>query len=163
MRIDWELMDRIDYFNRPIPYPIFFWYDNPGEYMTDYNAAVSFLMGKNLVIGELESVTMNISEIDSSYLAVHKVLNSRKINETEMVLNQIQNPIDQNETLFNLLCPSIQIKSSSILSISNIRDTKTSEPNIADSIFPPIRPDESIIMNLIKEYENGYNLLSKQN
>jgi hypothetical protein len=60
LRIDWELMDRIDYFNKPLPYPIYYWYDSPGEYISDYNAAISFLMSKNLVIGELENVTKNI-------------------------------------------------------------------------------------------------------
>lgn len=156
LRIDWELMDRIDYFNRPIPYPIFFWYDNPGEYMTDYNAAVSFLMSKNLVIGELKSITKNITEIDSSYLAAHKVLNSRKINKSEMVLNQIQNPIDANETLFNLLYP-FQYNNKIILDFidsKDIKDVKSSEPNIADSSFWHLyRMDAGLIVNLIpKEY-----------
>lgn len=156
LRIDWELMDRIDYFNRPIPYPIFFWYDNPGEYMTDYNAAVSFLMGSNLIIGELESVTMNISEVDSSYLTSHKVLNSRKINEVEMVLNQIQNPIDANNTLFDLLYP-FQYNNKTILdfiSTKDIKDVESSEPNIADSLFWHLyQIDAGFIVNLIpKEY-----------
>ena len=156
LKINWELMDRIDHFNRQIPYPIFFWYDIPGEYMTDYNAAVSFLMGKNLVIGELESITMNISEIDSSYLAAHKVLNSRKINEVEMVLNQIQNPIDASSTLFNLLYP-FQYNNQIILDFINtkeIKDVKLSEPNIADSLFWHLyQIDAGLIVNLIpKDY-----------
>jgi hypothetical protein len=152
LRINWELMDRIDYFNRPIPYPIFFWYDSPGEYMTDYNAAISFLMSKNLVIGELESVTKKITEIDSSYLAAHKVLNSRKINEVEMVLNQIQYPIEANNTLFNLLYP-FQYNDKIILDFINtkdIRDVKSKEPNIADSLLWHLyRIDEGLIVNLI--------------
>ncbi|WP_194974839.1 DUF4230 domain-containing protein [Aquiflexum lacus] len=137
LRIDWELMDRIDYFNKPIPYPIYFWYDNPGEYITDYNAAISFLMSKNLVIGELENVLKNISEVDSAYLASNKVLNSKKFNETEIVLTQVQNPIDAEDTLFSLLYP-YQYNSkiiSDFINTKDIKDVKITEPNPSDSKY----------------------------
>ncbi|WP_373493128.1 DUF4230 domain-containing protein [Aquiflexum sp.] len=159
LRLDWELMDRIDYFNKPIPYPIYFWYDNPGEYISDFNAAISFLMSKNLVIGELESVTKNISEVDSAYLATHKVLNSKKINELELVLNQVQNPIDARETLFSLLYP-YQYNSKIIMNFINnkeIRDVKLNEPNPSDIKFWHLyQVDQELVIHLIPEEFNDW-------
>ncbi|WP_373521927.1 DUF4230 domain-containing protein [Aquiflexum sp.] len=159
LRIDWELIDRIDYFNKHIPYPIYFWYDSPGEYISDFNAAISFLMDKNLIIGELESVTKNISEVDSSYLATNKVLNSKKINEVELVLNQIQNPIDARDTLFSLLYP-YQYNSKIIMNFINnkeIRDVKLTEPNPSDLKFWHLyQIDHGHVMHLIPEEFNDW-------
>lgn len=153
-RIDWELMDRIDYFNRPIPHPIYFWYNNPGEYITDFNDAISFLMGKNLVIGELETVTKKFTEVDSSYLALHKVLNSKKINELEIVLTQIQNPIDAKESLFSLLYP-YQYNSkiiSDFINTKEIKDIRMNEINYSDtSLWHLYHVEQKQVLNLIPE------------
>lgn len=158
LRIDWELIDRIDYFNKPIPHPIYFWYDSPGEYITDFNAAVSFLMNENLVIGELENVTRKISEVDSTYLATHKVLNSKKINEKEIILTQVQNPADAKNTLFNLLYP-YQYSSKIIvdfISTKGIRDVKSIEPNPSDSTFWHLYHTEYGLIHLIPEDYNDW-------
>lgn len=137
LRIDWELMDRIDYFNKLIPYPIYYWYDNPGEYISDYNAAISFLMDKNLVFGELENVTRKIDEVDSAYLAENKVLNNQKISETEIVLTQVRNPIDAKDTLFSLLYPYQYNHEiiSDFISSKEILEIESDESSISDSLF----------------------------
>jgi hypothetical protein len=154
LRIDWELLESINYFNKPIPYPIYFWYDSPGEYITDYNAAISFLMGKNLVIGEMESVTKRIADVDSAYLATHKVLNSKKINEVELVLNQVQNPIDARSTLLGLLYP-YQYNSNIIMNFINtkeISDVELTEPKLSDGkIWHLYHIDQEIVMHSIPE------------
>jgi hypothetical protein len=159
LRFDWGLIDRIDYFNKPIPYPIYYWYDNPGEYITDFNAAISFLISKNLVLGELENVTKNIEEVDPSYLAEHNVLNSKKISKTEIVLTQIQNPIDAKDTLFSLLYP-YQYNSDIIadfISSKEIQDVEITEPNPSDSILWHLyRAEYSRVINLIPEELNDW-------
>lgn len=159
LRFDWELMDRIDYFNKPIPHPTYYWYNNPGEYITDFNAAISFLMSKNLVIGELENVTKKLEEVGPSYLAEHNVLNSKKISETEIVLTQIQNPIEAKDTLFSLLYP-YQYNSkiiSDFISTKEIKDVEITEPNPSDSILWHLyRPEYSRVVNLIPEEFNDW-------
>ncbi|SMD45064.1 Protein of unknown function [Aquiflexum balticum DSM 16537] len=159
LRIDWELMDRIDYFNKSIPYPIYYWYDNPGEYISDFNAAISFLMNKNLVFGELENVTKNIDEVDSAYLAENKVLNSQKISETEIVLTQVRNPIDAKDTLFSLLYP-YQYNSEIIadfISSEEIMDIKSNKSSISDSlIWLLYSKDQDTVVHWIPEKFLGW-------
>lgn len=157
LRFDWELMDRIDYFKKPIPFPIYYWYDNPGEYITDFNAVISFLMSKNLVIGELENVTKKLEEVGPSYLAENKVLNSKKISETEIILTQIQNPIEAKDTLFSLLYP-YQYNSkiiSDFISTKEIKDVEITEPNPSDSNLWHLQSKKyGQVVNLIPEEFN---------
>lgn len=153
LRIDWELRD-IDEFKKPIPYPIYFWYNSPGEYITDFNNAIAFLMKKNLIIGELENVKKNITEVDSAYLATHKVLNSMKINETEIVLNQIQYPADAEDDLFNFLYP-YQYDSkiiSDFINSKEVKDVKMTQPYPTHSSYWQLYSrDQSMVVSLIPE------------
>ncbi|HSJ69332.1 MAG TPA: DUF4230 domain-containing protein, partial [Anditalea sp.] len=153
LRIDWELRD-IDEFKKPIPYPIYFWYNSPGEYITDFNNAIAFLMNKNLIMGELVSVTRNITEVDSTYLATHKVLNSIKINEEEIVLNEIQYPVDADNDLFNFLYP-YQYDSkiiSDFINYKEIKDVKMTQPYSTDSLYWQLYSiEQSMVVRLIPE------------
>ncbi|MCH6236440.1 hypothetical protein [Cognataquiflexum rubidum] len=105
LRTDWELKDRIDQFVKQVPSPIYFWYDDPIEYMTAFNLSIESLSRNGLVVGNVDTVKMQVSEVDSAFLNTHKVLNYNRISEKEVILTLVKNPQDANLYLTSILYP----------------------------------------------------------
>jgi hypothetical protein len=107
LRTDWELKDRIEQFGKQIPSPLYFWYDDPVEYMIAFNLSIESLLRNDLVVGNVDTAKMQVSKVDSSFLNTHKVLNYNKINDKEVILTLVKNPQDANPYLTSILYPYV--------------------------------------------------------
>jgi hypothetical protein len=105
LRTDWELKDRIDQFGKQVPSPLYFWYDDPVEYMNAFNLSIESLLRDELVVGNIDTIRMQVSEVDSTFLNTHKVLNYNKISDKEVILTLVKNPKDASSLLSTILYP----------------------------------------------------------
>lgn len=107
LRTDWELKDRIDQFGKQVPSPMYFWFDDPVEYMAGFNLSIESLLRNNLVIGNVDTVKVQVSVVDSDFMNTHKVLNYNKINDKEVILTLVKNPQDANPYFTSILYPYV--------------------------------------------------------
>ena len=105
LRTDWQLQDRIDQFAKQVPSPVYFWYNDAVEYMTAFNLNIASLQRNDLVIGNIDKISMRTVDVDSAFLNTHKVLNYNKTSDTEVILTLVKNPQNADEYLNQILYP----------------------------------------------------------
>ncbi len=160
LRKDWELQDRIDQFGEQVPSPIYFWYDDPVEYMAAFNLSIESLIRNDLMVGNVDTVKMQVSEVDSTFMKTHKVLNYNKINEKEVILTLVKNPEAAAPFLTTFFYPYFYdnmliaefIETSNIIDLSNL---KSKNATLKDSAgYWELYQKESINLIFPEKYLN---------
>ncbi|MCL6258123.1 hypothetical protein M3O96_03435 [Aquiflexum sp. TKW24L] len=105
LRPDWKLKDRIDQFATQVPSPVYFWYNDPVEYMTAFNLSIENLIKNNLVVGNVDTISMQTVDADTAFFKTHKVLNYNKISDKKVILTFVKNPKSADDLLAGLLYP----------------------------------------------------------
>ncbi|MCS4436916.1 hypothetical protein [Aquiflexum gelatinilyticum] len=173
LRLDWPFEGSIHYFSKSVPSPIYFWYNDPSEYMNAFNLSLQSLLRDNLVVGEIDTVSMQVAEVDSTFMHEHKVLNYNKINDREVILTLVKNPIDANPELtfklypitYNHLLIDDFIESTEIIDFANpkarnlaLKDSLTYWDLYLDESLNLVFPDKYLDLLIPKAKES---LLSK--
>lgn len=158
LRADWELKDRIEQFGKQVASPIYFWYDDPVEYMAAFNLSIESLLRNDLVEGNIDTVKMQVSEVDSAFLNTHKVLNYNKISDKEVILTLVKKPQGANLYLTSIFYPYTYnslliadfIESSEIIDFAN---PKARNVALKDSLtYLDLYLGDSIILVIPEKY-----------
>jgi hypothetical protein len=173
LRPDWQSEDRIGQFATRVPSPVYFWYNDPIEYMTAFNLSIENLIKNNLVVGNVDTISMQTNDADTSFFRANKVLNYNKISDKKVIITFVKNPQSADDLLTGLLYPYYYdpiliagfIESKDILDMSHPRSKNVSLKDSALILYQNDSVNHSIpeiYLNLLipktkeKLAQNGY-------
>jgi hypothetical protein len=105
LREDWEKFDSLKFLEKQVEAHVYFWYNDPADYMTSYNLNILSLLKNDLVVGNVDTTKMPIEAVDTDFMKDNKVLNYNKLNTDEVILTLIKNPKEADSVLIKLLYP----------------------------------------------------------